>query len=163
MTVLLAGVLSILVFAAGCGGDDDDGSASAESSNGGSSIEVTTSSLNKDEFITKANKICDRGRAKAVSYAPAPGEQLSAAEQAAKAVEATVAPTLREVVADIEALGAPSGDEGQVEAYLIAMEEGIDDLEARQATLASLDAVEGSFRQSGDLAHSYGIGTCAFG
>ncbi len=59
---------------------------------------------------------------------------------------------------DIDALGAPEGDEDDVQAILDALQEGIDAVEADPSLITSSDDPLG---EASDLAGEYGLTDCA--
>ena len=69
-----------------------------------------------------------------------------------------VVPALEAEVAAIEALGAPEGDEAEVEAILAATEEGIAEIEADPQGL--LDGPPDSLRRAANLSRAYGSQQC---
>ncbi len=144
---VFAALVAMAALGGGCGGDDDSG------------VEITTSSLSKDAFVKKANAICARGREQALSFvrrsASGPESRI-----VAKGVEEDVVPAFRQVAADLEALGAPKGDEATIEALVEAMNEGTDKLE--NGSPVSLAALAPPFEPSAKLARDYGIAGCAY-
>lgn len=172
--MLLVAAMAAAAMAVGCGDDDESTGGGTGASSGGSaeagaesdgelSTEVTTASISKEQFVKRAKRICDQGRGAALSYQP-PGESsLSESELVSVTIEKSIAPSLRQVVAELQALGAPSGEEEQIEAFLEALLEGIEDLEDQRGSISSLEEVEESFTESGKLAREAGIALCAFG
>jgi hypothetical protein len=141
----------IAIAAAGCGGDGDDTSA-------------TTTALNKDEFVKQANEICAKGSDE-IDAAAADvfgGGSQPSPEEGQQFITETVIPTIQGEIDDIEALGAPAGDEEQVTAILDAAQQGVD------AGKADPSVLEGGqqndpFAESDKLAKAYGLTECAGG
>jgi hypothetical protein len=69
-------------------------------------------------------------------------------------------PKFQGQIDQIKELGAPAGDEAQVEAILIAMQKAIYGLERRdEIDLAT--GIDREFKHAGELALDYGIQECA--
>src|SRR5882724_6062245 len=100
---LLGLVLAVALIAAGCGGGGDDS--------------TSTSSLAKPAWIVKADAICQQGNQE---IAQAADEQFGKQhheptdEQVQQFTSATVVPSVQHQIDQIRDLGAPSGDEDQV-------------------------------------------------
>jgi len=139
---MLVAIVAVLALVAGCGSGDDEGG----------SVEVTASSLSKPAFVKEASAICERARGKLVAIKqPLP-----------KAIPATVLPAMESMVEEISELGAPSGDEAEVEAFLQAMQQETESLDEKQASISSFGKLEEEFKTSGGLAKKYGMPKCAF-
>lgn len=150
LTMLLVGATIFAAFGAGCG--DDGGAANVETT-------ITTSSLSKAALVKKADAICDRGRRKALEY-QTPNANFSEQESVALLIEESLAPAFRKVVDEVRALGAPAGDEGDIEAYLNAMTAATTGLEENPPP--KFTGIEKAFKQSARLARAYGIPRCAY-
>jgi hypothetical protein len=152
---LALAALAVTVALASCGGDSSD--ASGDEGSASTDVTVTTSSYSKAEYIKLANKICDRERARIVSEI---GDYLSEHEGektyeqlAEDAAEAVAVPVIAGKIEELEALGAPPGDEKKIEAFLVAMWEAVD----------TSDGFKGNdFKRSADMARTYGIDECAY-
>jgi hypothetical protein len=172
--VCLALVAAIAVLVGGCGGGSDStgtagtgGGAEAKSGNG--SAAEAASSLSKSEFVEKADAICNRdkrqGLAEMSTYVKEKGAE-SASPQAKiallrEALQAVFLPKVQDQIDEIRALGAPQGDEQEVEAFLAALQEGLD---AASKAATPTNALFGqSFKRSGELARAYGLTACAYG
>jgi hypothetical protein len=145
MPSVLAVALAIGVAGAGCGGDEGD----------------ETSGLNKRQWIARADAICARSD-KAID---ASGERFFASfseaqppneRQIGRFIQQVVVPEFRAAVGRMRELGAPSGDEEQVQALLDAADEGI----ARRERDPAAAERESRFDR---LAADYGLVTCADG
>lgn len=147
---LLLALTALLV--GGCG-DSDDGSAE---------VQVETGSLTKAEFVEEANAICRRDRreferefARFVRNSTSAGQGDAAAGEL---VETVVVPVYSEQIDQIGELGAPSGDEEEVTAFLEALQEGLDDaLDQPLAFTGDKD----HFIEAAELASAYGLTVCA--
>jgi hypothetical protein len=152
-------VAAMCVVSGGCGdGDSSSGSA-------GGTIE--TSSLTKAEFTKRANRICLQGmedalRAFFTYVRKNEGDSMDNAELETEGMHQLFLPKLEAQTDEIESLGAPSGDEDQIEAFLVAQRRSITSL-AQRRELSLATNLDPAFRQSGRLARQYGIESCAYG
>jgi hypothetical protein len=152
LTVLLLAMTAAVALAAGCGGGGD--------ATAGVETTVTASSLSKAAFVKKANVVCRREAQRAISYVPLDRGELSYQEAFDKTLEDAMLPAFRRVVDEIRKLGAPQGDEREVEAFLEAFAEAIDQLEENGAS--SPTGLEIPFASSTKLARAYGIDNCGY-
>lgn len=177
---LFAIALLTAAFAAGCGGGDstasdtaaDSDNAAATSGDATSGTEDsggTTSSdggdgdgsrLTKAEFIKRADAICER----------IDEEQLNRLQRVVKEdpsiieddqAEAELAisvgmPLIKQQAAEIEELGAPAGDEEEVQTILDAMTEAAEGVEREVPP-----SLIGEFREVNKLAERYGFDACS--
>lgn len=145
--------LLALALAAGissCGGDDDGG-------------DLTTSSLSKSAYAKKVNGLCAKGTDAMLASMRNYGEENAAATQretAIKAIQAAVPPVLRSQEEKIRALGAPSGDEATVEAYLASLERVIRAVEQRKP--ADIFELQEALTLANDAAGAYGLERCEY-
>lgn len=172
---------------AGCGGGGDSTSTGATANgsganSAGSTAEATTtngaattktapsegsSSTSKAEFVRQANAICAAGKKQGLAAMGAYVKQHPTASPQEKvkllteAVQTAFLPEIQTQIDEIRALGAPAGDEGQVNAYLAAMQEGVD--AASKASSPSTSLFGQSFKRSAGLARKYGLDSCAYG
>jgi hypothetical protein len=164
VTMLAVAVAAIVLTIVGCGGGGDGSSAAGAS--GGPTI--TTSSLNKDEFIAQASKACMRARKdlfeQVLTYQSqhaSKGESRAESnEKFADMVHAVLLPTIRTEMAEIRKLGAPEGDEEEVEEFLDSQQEAIDTI-AKVKSMASRFVLENYLKESAKLFHAYGLDGCA--
>jgi hypothetical protein len=144
---LSAAVAAVLatsaIAAAGCGGNGDDDSG------------LATSDLSKSEWITQADRICaesDQGiEQKAGQFfkgRPTPETQ-------AQFVQQVVVPGIESSNNQIRELGAPDGDEDQVQAMLDAANRGLATVKADPSALE-----KGALDQGSALAKQYGLKVC---
>lgn len=149
LIALLAGVVAIAIVAAGCGSSSD----STE----------TTAALSKAEFIKQGDAICTKGNesidTEANEFAKENNVNTNKPTKAQQeeVITDVVAPEVRKEGEEIAALGAPSGDEAEVEAIVAAVEGGADELEEEPSLL-----VEGKnpLAKGSKLAGSYGFKVC---
>jgi len=120
-------VLMSLVVAAGCG-----------SSGEGAGVAVQPGTLSRAEFTKKADGICTAMRAKFDREYEAILRKFQKEEPSQAQLEAEVdsvivgmlVPIFEGAVDEIAALGAPKGDEGEVAAFLSALRQRLDEVEA---------------------------------
>lgn len=151
----LSAIVIAALLASGCGGG-------GSSSNG--EIAVQEGSLTKAKFVAQANEICEERKSQfehklaALAANLPPKLSQSQQAQAAKIVASLIDPTYKKLIGEISTLGAPSGDEEQVSAFLNAVQQSLDELR-RQPT----KAFEGltPFERASKLARAYGLSTCA--
>ena len=153
LILLLAAVMALAAIAAGCGSSSDD-----------DSTEVTVA-LTKTEFIKQGDEICKQAEedseAEAEEFAEENDFVLEKAskEQLEEAIDQVLVPALNGQVEEIKALGAPEGDEEQVEAIIVALEDGADEV-ADDPGLA----FEGKpLKKATELAEDYGFKVCGEG
>lgn len=151
----------------GCGGGEDaSGGDSTAAASGGQAETIETSSLSKAEFIKQAEAICAREGEHFLqlissymsSHAPKSGE--SEQEVAAEGVRQTLLPKFQNQIDQIRELGAPAGEEEEVEAILAAMQRAVDALAKRKEVALATD-IDQEFRPAGRLAIRYGLEYCA--
>lgn len=160
---LLVSVAVVLPIA-GCGGGSDGASAS------GDGPTITTSSLGKEEFIKRASKACQDLREdifeKAAAYLSkhTPEKPSRAQETAvfADMVRAVLLPIIREEIEAIRELGAPAGDEDEIETMLTTEQEEVDSL-AKLKHAVSRFQFERYFVKAAKLFEEYGLSECANG
>ncbi len=160
--MLIARSISVLVVVAalvaipvGCGDDGDDSATTLE-----------TSSLTKAEFVKRANAICnesiaDVGKQLEDYLVDRQNSKKGADELAADALRAIALPAIETQLEEIEELGAPDGEQKEIEAFLTAQQRSVEQLEQRQNVSLSTD-LEPAFRQAGKLARQYGLSSCDF-
>jgi len=148
----MVGVLVAGALVAGCGGGDDDGDASAAGS-----------TITKAEFVKGAAAVCAASGKRftaGIEKLLASKEKKSGQSREEELVFGTLIPTLEAQQRKISALGAPSGDEEQVEAILDGIQRMIDHLEA-DPTKYSEETDPYKFVEK--PAKAYGVEACPFG
>jgi hypothetical protein len=171
----LAIAAAVALGVAGCGGGSDSSSSSSESTGattaaagGGKQTKtaVHSSSLSKEEFVEKADAICVREKTKGLEAMGAYAKEhqgaagQSKAEVIGEAIQKVFLPSVQAQVDQIRALGAPEGEEQEVEAVLVALEEAVE--EASHGTPSSARFSQ-SFANAGALATEYGLTSCVYG
>jgi hypothetical protein len=140
---LVWGVLALALVIAGCGGGDE------------------TTALTKGQFLKQGNEICKQQTEKRNAEIRKAIEgkdqtKLLPLAQREKLVLETL-PAYAEVPKRLQALGAPEGDEKEVEAITTAMEEAVKSVEADPK--AALESTKQFFKAS-KLASEYGLEEC---
>jgi hypothetical protein len=147
---------SIAMLLAGCGGGGD------------SSTTITTSSLSKAQFVKRAEEICTKGTTpilgEIVKYEEkaAAGKNGGGSDASAAAAKTVVPPAIQKQNDGIRALGAPAGDEAQIEAFLVALQKDSDEIK-NGPPLKNLEELDVKFKRSGGLATKYGLSACSYG
>jgi hypothetical protein len=142
---LLALSLAAGLVAAGCGGSDDNST-------------TTAASLTKPEWIAKADSICKQGSQEINQAASQQfGNQKPTEAQVQQFAKDNLVPQIQSEVDSIRALGAPSGDEDQVNKLLDTVQADIDKAKAA-ATIEN-----SSFADGNALANQYGLKVCGKG
>jgi hypothetical protein len=151
LIALLAGACALALFAAGCGGGDDTS---------------TTASLTKAQFIKKADGICESAEGKLNGEFESFAEKHNLSEkqppnhkEAEEAATTILIPSIEGQVQDIRALGAPEGDEGQVDELLTAVEDALDTAREDPAEFIESEG-EGEFAAANKKAREYGLKAC---
>jgi hypothetical protein len=138
----LSAVLALGAIAAGCGSSDDNGDSS-------------TSSLTKAAWIAKADAICQQGNQDIENAAKQQfGNQKPTAAEVQQFARETALPETQKQVDQIKALGAPSGDEDQVNHILDTVQADIDKAKAAG------DIENSTFADGDALAKQYGLKVC---
>lgn len=171
LTMLLLVTMVAAVIGTGCGGGDssgDESSSSSGASSAGSTVTVTTSTLSKDEFVAQASKACqhlrkdlfERVLAYIKQHEPKNSSRAEETAVFAAMTKAVLLPTIRKEIAAIRELGAPSGEEGEVEELLTSEQEAVDTV-ANLKHIVSRFEIERYFTDSEKLFRAYGLDACA--
>ncbi len=139
------------LIAAGCGGDDNNDSSSTD--NGAT---TAVEAITKSAFITEADQICKESNDQIDTEGRKLGNSPTKSELESF-VSNTLVPGIQQQLDQIRALGAPAGDEDQVNALLDAAQADLDELEADPGLLSSNDEV---FADANKLANDYGLKVC---
>jgi hypothetical protein len=143
---MLAGVVALVVVAAGCG-----------SSSG-------SSSLTKAEFIKQGDAVCQKADKRiadeANEFAKENGIDTSkpSSKDKEEAIEKVVAPGLKSEAEELSGLGIPREDGDKAEAVLTALESGVGKLAAEPAAL--LEAGGSPLDKASELAREFGFKVC---
>jgi ABC-type lipoprotein release transport system permease subunit len=135
-------VLAVGAIAAGCGSSDDNSDS-------------TTTSLTKAAWIAQADAICQQGNQQINQAAhQAFGSQKPTAADVQQFATGTALPNTQSQVDKIKALGAPSGDEDQVNKLLDTVQADIDKAKSQG------DIENSTFTDGNALARQYGLKVC---
>ncbi len=153
LVALLFGVFA-LVLVAGCGSDDE------ETDTGSATVTIT-----KNQLITQGDAICKQGDEEIEEgferYADENGiaknEEPSDA-QGVEIVETVIVPNIKTQSELIRGLGAPEGDEEEIEAMLDSLDEAIEDAEENPETL--FEEESDPFGDPNGKAEDYGFKVC---
>jgi hypothetical protein len=146
IAVLLLGAALVSLLAVGCGSSGD-------------STTDSTATLTKAEFVKQGNAICDAGNKEiqaGFEEVIPKGKQPTKA-QISEAMETVLIPSVSKQVEEIDALGAPEGEEEAVEKFLTSAEEELEKGEEEPEALAS----DSSFDQTSKDAQAIGLTSCA--
>ena len=153
LTLLAAGAVTVGLFAAGCGGGSDNSTSTSSS----------TSSLTKTEWIAKADAICKQGNQEinaAAHQTFQKGQKPNQAEQEKFATDSVV-PSIQNQVDSIKALGAPAGQETQVNTILDSAQKSLDQAKSNPALLTDQGGKgQDPFAETNQLAKQYGLKVC---
>jgi hypothetical protein len=149
--LIATAAVAVLLFPGCGGGDDSDASGS----------------ISKEEFIAKADAICKEGNERMASeiFKYLRKNRIKGSlrrpsvEDNEKFLVAVLIPNVKREIQELEALGAPEGDEERIEAMIAALEEGLETAESSPETVAegTSDIV---FGIASRLAGEYGLETC---
>ena len=167
LIIMLAGVMAMAVVAAGCGSSssssDSTSASSGDTTASTGDTTVTTAALSKAELIKKGDAICTKSNESIESEADEFAKENNVntkkptKAQKEEVIAEVVGPTIRKQGEEIAELGAPSGDEADVEAIVAAVEGAADELEESPNLL-----FEGTnpLSKPAKLAGSYGFKVC---
>jgi hypothetical protein len=150
------------------GGSGSSGGASGESGSSGGKA-APGGEISDAGFVKRANTICEEGKKQSLEEMSAyvkkhKGEGGSGQQAIGKlrqAIQAVIVPAIQTQAEEIRALKAPKADEAKVDAFLAALEEGVET--AEQASGSSTAPFAQSFKRSAELAREYGLDGCAYG
>ncbi|HEV7769779.1 MAG TPA: hypothetical protein VGO66_03855 [Solirubrobacterales bacterium] len=155
LIVLFAGVLALAIVA-GCGSSDDSTDTDT------TSVDVT---ITKEQLIAQGDAICKQGNEEIEegfeSYAEEngiPKNQEPSDEQGVEIVETVLVPNLKTQAELIRGLGAPEGDEEQVEELLDSLDEAVETAEDDPEALFNEDT--DPFGDVNQQAQDYGFSEC---
>ena len=126
----LAGALAIVVLVAGCGGGGDSSDTTAADTSGADTSDAPA--LSKAEFIKQGDEICaetgqklQEGITDFTTEKGLDGGQEPSEEEAEELVTDVILPLIQTEAEEIDALGAPKGEEAEVEEIVVGIEEGV--------------------------------------
>jgi SpoVK/Ycf46/Vps4 family AAA+-type ATPase len=141
---VVVAVLAAGAIATGCGSSDDNGDS------------TTTASLTKAEWIAKADAICRQGNQQINQAAHQQfGNQKPTAAEVQQFTANSLIPNVQSQVDQIQALGASSGEEDQVNKILDTVQADIDKAKSDPNTIS-----DKTFADGNALAQQYGLKVC---
>jgi len=151
LLVAIAALVALAALVAGCGGGDD------------TTDETVT--LTKTEFIKQGDAICKEGN-KEISkgfeeYAEEndlPENKEPSTEQGIEITETVILPNIQQQAEEIRELGAPEGDEDQVDELLTSLEDAVAEGEDDPELLFKGNT--DPFAEVNELASDYGFKVC---
>jgi hypothetical protein len=144
----LAALVALAALIAGCGGGDE------------TTDETVT--LTKTEFIKQGDAICKKGNDQSEKEAEEFAEdndftlEKASKEQLEEAVAEVLVPNLNQQAEELDALGAPEGDEEQVEEIIVSLEGAADEIEDEPGSVFEGEVLE----EPTKLAKAYGFKVC---
>lgn len=121
--------------------------------------------IDKAEFVKRANAICEATQMKLLSRGLLVFRRISRGKSKSEAeaifVPKWLVPVIRAEVEEVRALGAPAGDEAEVDAIFDELESVLDEAEANPTRFNYEQAhFSRPYRTSERLANEYGIWAC---
>jgi hypothetical protein len=147
----LLAALIVGVCVAGCGSSS-------------STTNETTAAITKAEFVAKGNAVCVKGEkaqeAEINAYIKKNGleNKKPSKAQEAELVETVLVPNVQGQIDGVKALGAPSGEEQQVNSALELSQQALDKVEANPELAFGKENV---FAAAGKQLHAVGLKKCA--
>jgi hypothetical protein len=147
----LLAALIVGVCVAGCGSSS-------------STTNETTAAITKAEFVAKGNAVCAKGdktqEAEINAYIKKHGleNKKPSKAQEAELVEAVLVPNVQSQIDGVKALGAPSGEEQQVNSAVELSEQTLEKIEANPELAFGKENV---FAAAGKQLHALGLKKCA--
>lgn len=144
----LVGVLACVGLLAACGGGGDE----------------TTEALSKSEFIAQGDEICANGDKEVEAQAEEFAEEndidteAPTQEQQEEVVAAVFVPSLQTQADELSQLGAPEGEEAEVEAIVASLEKATEELEGDPSLL--FEASGNPLEEPSELAAKFGFENC---
>ncbi len=146
-----AALVAVAALVTGCGGGDDTTDA--------------TVTLTKAEFIKQGDAICKEGNAEIEAgfedFAEAndiPQNQEPSKTQGVEIVKSVIVPGVKQQAEEIRALGAPEGEEEQVEDLLDSLDAAV--AEAEEDPEALFEENSDPFADANQQATDYGFEVC---
>jgi hypothetical protein len=144
----LAALVALAAIVAGCGG--------------GSDTTDETVTLTKTEFIKQGDAICKQGNAESEKEAEEFAEEndfeleKASKDQLEEAVSEVLVPNLERQTEELDALGAPEGDEDKVEAIIVSLEDATGEIEDDPGVVFQGEVL----KKPSKLAEDYGFKVC---
>jgi hypothetical protein len=159
--MLLGALLAITAIVTGCGDDSDAENGSGDS---GDSTTVASSSLSKKEFVKQANKICYGEKEKQLAELNVYLKNNNKAKRndaGTEAVSEILVPSVQQSIEGVRELGAPKGEEAEIEAMLVDLEKANGEIEDKG--VSSSAGIRRVYKPAGQPLYDYGLTGCAYG
>lgn len=140
--IAIAAVLLIAAVAAGCGSSKAD-------------------PLPKTAFVKQGNEICSEAtkeREAKMKEVSKEGSQGSSEEELEHYVSEAIVPPIQDMTGELGDLGAPKGDEKEIEAIVGEFEAGVEEIESDPSKALN---PTGAFAKASKMASAYGLTDCA--
>jgi hypothetical protein len=151
---MLAAIVAIAAIVAGCGSSDD--------SSGTTDVTVT---VTKTQLIKQGDAICkqsdteiEEGFERFAEENDIPQNQEPSNAQGVEIIETVIVPSIKTQAELIRDLGAPQGDEDQIDAMLDSLDEAVEKAEENPEAL--FDEKTDPFGDAKDKATAYGFKAC---
>ncbi len=141
---IAVGATLIAAVAAGCGSSDSNS--------------TSTAALSKAAYLAKGNAICKAAQQKQNAAEQALGKNPSQAQLTAYAT-GTVIPNIQTQIDQVNALGAPSGDEATVSNFMGLAQADLNKVKSDPSILFTGN--NDPFTDFAAVAHPYGLTACA--
>jgi hypothetical protein len=138
--------LALGVIAAGCGSSDDNSTSTT----------ATAAAISKADFLAKGNQICKQGNDEINAAGKKLGQSVSQ-QQFEDFASNTVVPSIQKQIDGIKALGAPAGEEAQVNQLVSTAQADLDQLKADPSKLQD----DSLFKDANQKANAVGLTECA--
>jgi hypothetical protein len=158
---LTIGLIFAASMLAGCsGGDEDAGTSTAAATDSGSP-------RTKEEYVKRAEAICgkadDRVYDEAVAYRKDHAKELAKLEpvpREERIIRLIVLPSIKRQVSELQALGAPKGEEKKVKAIFAQIDSEVAQAEKEPYGLSLEIGYDYPFDRYARLARAYGLNEC---
>jgi hypothetical protein len=152
--------VTVMLLVSGCGGSDE----SARTTN----VSVPNRPLTKEEFVKRADEICQTADEDVYDEAVIYRERHEKKERdelgpipfEEKIIRAIVFPSIRKQIRELEALGIPEGEEKTVKALLAAAALGMKKAEMDPYEIEGENPSKYPFDRYSELSREYGLGEC---
>jgi hypothetical protein len=136
---------------AGCGSSSSSSSTS------------TTVAITKTAFLKQGNAICKKGNQQINAEGKKVFSKTKKPTQAqmTQFATGTLIPKIQAQISGIKALGAPKGDEAQVNAIVVSAQSALD--KGKQNTALLLSNNNNLFKHTNQLTNAYGLTACGGG
>lgn len=157
--------LFVLCAAAGCGQSSDGGDGHTDGGDGQTRVAATSAPapLSKAQFIARGDAICEKmdktQNAALNAYAGKHGNGTKATQEAM--VRAAGLPPIKAEIEELDALGAPKGNEAEIQAIIVGAEEAIKEAEADPESINEIGPGN-PFNEVDKLAAKYGFKSCDY-